>query len=254
MLLAPASPAQYTSRWRVSGKGGNSSCAQYIPIPCSAGFLKGIGLEPMRKLLAVDPSLTCSGWALFLLTDGGLKAPVLKGVGKVRSLPPKHALSFRLVDLQAKVKSILESIDLGANDVLVCEAQTTMRDPHAAFKVEQVRCIFETIARDRSVSVPGRLNPRSVQHEVMGLRGQQLGRKIVKDTAVAVAQVLFAADLKALGFATDTKHLSKHQDIVDALLLGALAASKLREGVWADAAMDFSMAPRALRVGKRLLR
>lgn len=225
-----------------------------FPFHVAPAFLEGVGLEPMRKLLAVDPSLTCSGWALFLLSESGHKAPVLRGVGKVRSLPPKHPLSFRLVDLQAKVKSILESIDLGANDVLVCEAQTTMRDPHAAFKVEQVRCIFETIARDRNVSVPGRLNPRSVQHEVMGLKGQQLARKIVKDTAVAVAQVLFSADLKALGFASDTKNLSRHQDIVDALLLGALAASKLREGVWANTGIDFSMSPRALRVGKRLLR
>jgi hypothetical protein len=67
---------------------------------------------------------------------------------------------------------------------MVCEAATTVRDPHNALKVETVRAMFESVARGRLVGVPGRINPRSVQFEVMGLSGKQLPRAEVKDMAI----------------------------------------------------------------------
>ena len=172
----------------------------------------------LRYLLAVDPSLTCSGWALF-----AVKSAQIIGVGKIRSLPAKLPLGERLLDLQNKIHHVLTLASLGRNDVLVCEAPTTMRDPHAAIKVEQVRGLFEVAARARSATVPGRINPRSVQFEVMGLRGKQLERAIVKETAAFVVGKLHGPRLIELGIAADQQSLKKNQDIVDAILVGTTA-------------------------------
>ena len=175
-----------------------------------------------ERIFAVDPSLTCSGWALFRLPQARLIA-----VGKVRSLPSTMPISERLLDLQYKICRVFDSVRFGPGDVLVCEAPTTMRDPRAAFKVEQVRGIFETVARERSGLVPGRINPRSVQHEIMGMAGVQQVRAEVKRTAVSVVRALFSADLQTLGFPCEVKELGRHQDIVDAILVGSLAANRV---------------------------
>jgi len=175
------------------------------------------------NLLAIDPSLTCSGWALFSLQAGDLL-----GVGKIRSLPSSLALAHRIEDLQQKINLLFDQISLCDNDVLICEAPTTMRDPRAAFKVEQVRGIFETIARERGLRVPGRLNPRSVQYEVMGLKGKQMTREVVKQSAVQIVQRLYSGALKRIGFDCDASNLKKHQDIVDAILVGTLAVARVQ--------------------------
>jgi Holliday junction resolvasome RuvABC endonuclease subunit len=172
----------------------------------------------LRYLLAVDPSLTCSGWALFAVDS----AQIL-GVGKIRSLSASVPLAERLLDLQNKIDHVLTISSIGCNDVLVCEAPTTMRDPHAAIKVEQVRGLFEVAARARLAAVPGRINPRSVQFEVMGLKGKQLERAIIKETAAFVVGKLHGTRLKELGFKTDHLSLKKNQDIVDAILVGTTA-------------------------------
>ena len=175
-----------------------------------------------RKILAVDPSLTCSGWAFFSVSTKQLLA-----VGKIRCLPASFNLSLRLKDIQDKVKKILSEIQLSENDVLVCEAATSMKDPSAAFKVESVRGIFEVLGREAGAIVPGRINPRTVQNEVLGLRGKQLEREHVKDIATNVAYRLFVKDLKRIGFDSSESALKKNQDIVDALLLGHVALTRL---------------------------
>ena len=175
-----------------------------------------------RSLFAVDPSLTCSGWALF---DIGSKQ--LLAVGKLRSLPASEPLPVRLSDVQVKVKKTIKSLPIKQNDVLICEAQTTMRDPRAAFKVEQVRGIFEVVARENGLIVPGRLNPRSVQNEIMGLNGPQRSREEVKEVAVSVTNTLYGAQLENLGFSSEIDNLKKNQDIVDAILVGALGLVRL---------------------------
>jgi len=174
-----------------------------------------------RSLLAVDPSLTCSGWALFRILDGSIAA-----VGKVKSEPPSVPMAERLRLLQGRIEALFEKLELDSRDVLVCEAATTVKDPHNALKVENVRSLFEAIARSRSLSVPGRLNPRTVQFEIMGLYGKQLERKEVKATAVRTATFLYASELHRLGICTD--ELQRHQDIVDALLLGRLALTRIQ--------------------------
>lgn len=171
-------------------------------------------MQTYRHLLAVDPSLTCSGWALFGVADGRIKA-----VGKIRAEKPSVPMSLRLEKLQASIASVLGALQLGARDLLVCEAPTTMKDPHNAIKVEQVRGLFESLGRGRGAVVPGRINPRSVQYEVMGLRGKQIPRIEVKSAAVRTAAYLYAPDLERLGLTG----LDKHQDIVDAVLIGRLA-------------------------------
>lgn len=184
--------------------------------------MQSIKFLKTRYLLAIDPSLTCSGWALFNASSGGLL-----GVGKIKSLKPTFSLAIRYKDLQRQIAQLFESIKLGDSDLLVCEAPTTMKDPKAAFKVEQVRGIFETLARQRGTLVPGRLNPRTVQFEILGLKGKQLKRIIVKQTACSVAVHLHKDALQRIGF-KDTENISKHQDIVDALLIGSVVLARIK--------------------------
>lgn len=183
-------------------------------------------MSPMQwnRVITVDPSLTCSGWAVFSLTSDRLLA-----VGKIKGKGPRMALADRLLDIQGKVTRVLDSVDLNENDVLICEAPTTMRDPRAALVVEQVRGIFETVARQMGAAVPGRINPRSVQFEVMGLRGKQLKREIVKETARKIVEHLYLPALAAMGVVREPEKLKQHQDIVDAVLLGHFAIAKVRE-------------------------
>ena len=180
-----------------------------------------------RFLLTIDPSLTCSGWALFNVSSGSLM-----GVGKIKSLKPRIALSIRYIDLQTQIETLFDTIKVDSRDILVCEAPTTMKDPKAAFKVEQVRGIFETLARKRGVFIPGRLNPRTVHFEILGLRGKQLKRAIVKETARTVATHLHGKALMKIGF-NDLDGLKKHQDIVDALLIGSVVLARIKRLVHA---------------------
>jgi len=181
------------------------------------------GVMAVRRLLAIDPSLTCSGWALFEVKGGALC-----GVGKLRSLGAAVPLAARLQDLQGRIAALMDRFEFSSGDVLICEEQTTMRDPRAAFKVEQVRGIFEAVARSRKVKVPGRLNPRSVQFEIMGLKGKQTKREIVKEVAVEVVRSLYGPALSGMGFDTTAKNLKRNQDIVDAILVGSLGLSRIR--------------------------
>jgi Holliday junction resolvasome RuvABC endonuclease subunit len=186
-----------------------------------------------RRLLAIDPSLTCSGWALF-----SIDSETLLAVGKIRSLGPNLPLAARLKDLQVRIGKLLRQLKVRPNDVLVCEAPTTMRDPRAALKVEQVRCIFEVVAREHDLVVPGRINPRSVHHEIMGLRGKQLPRAQVKGAAVQVVQSLHAAPLVNIGFDTRTAALTRHQDIVDAILIGSLGVTWVKTAALSEASLE----------------
>ncbi len=185
-----------------------------------------------RYLLAVDPSLTCSGWALF---DVGSERVV--SVGKLKSLGPKLGLQLRLADLQRRIEGLFVDFALSERDLLVAEAPTTMRDPRAAIKVEQVRTIFETLGRKRGVVVPGRLNPRSIHHELLGLRGKQRPRAEVKEMAVQVVSRLFPVQLNALNFPSNVEELRRHQDIVDALLIGYLGVARVRAAIQTGSAV-----------------
>ena len=178
-------------------------------------------MQSYRSLLAVDPSLTCSGWALFSIHDGRIRS-----VGKVKSDPPALAMGERLRTLQQRIEALIDRLQLGNSDILVCEAATTVKDPHNALKVENVRAIFESVARARSISVPGRINPRSVHHEVMGLSGKQLPRAEVKLAARRTVEHLYNDELAKIGLCQTS--LSKHQDIVDAILLGRLGVMRVR--------------------------
>jgi len=199
----------------------------------------------LKRLLAVDPSLTCSGWALFSVE---LERPI--AVGKVKSLPPSVPLSSRLLDLQTKISSIYNSLEMTETDVLICESQTTMRDPGAAFKVEQVRGIFESLARERAVRVPGRINPRSVQYEVMGLRGKQLPRTQIKEVAVSVVQSIYGESLRAMGMDSEALALKRHQDIIDAILVGSLGLSRIKSSERMSAPLESFFEERGARSRK----
>ena len=180
-----------------------------------------------HRVITIDPSLTCSGWAMF-----SVPSERLLSVGKLRALPPTFSMAKRLVDYQRQIEEIYTKIELNSNDVLICEAPTTMRDPRAALVVEQVRGLFETVARSIGATVPGRINPRSVQYEVMGLSGKQKKRDEVKAIALEVAIRLFGKRLTELGLLKDNgPSLKKHQDIIDAILLGSYAMNKITQAI-----------------------
>lgn len=140
-------------------------------------------------------------------------------------------MAERLLGIQRDVDLLFSKLQLSREDVLVCEAPTAMKDPHNVIKVEQVRGVFESLARQRGVGVPGRVNPRSVQFEVMGLRGKQVTRALVKDVAVKTAIGLYPGELAGLGLPITEEPLRKFQDIVDAILVGRFALLRLHEAV-----------------------
>lgn len=187
----------------------------------------------IERLLAVDPSLTCSGWSLFDFRTGELLA-----VGVFKSLGPTIALAKRLLDLQTRISQLLLEYKLGPRDILVCEGETSMKDPRAAIKVEQVRGIFETLARSTGLIVPGRISPRSVQSELLGLKGRQSSRKLVKTCAAGVVQAMVGKQLQRLGYGITIEALQRNQDIVDSILIGSLALSKVRTALLARSSLE----------------
>jgi hypothetical protein len=65
----------------------------------------------------------------------------------------------------------------------------------------------------------------------MGLKGKQLPRLQVKAAAVRTVQYLYAADLQRLGIDAGEVSLAKHQDIVDAMLIGRFAILKVQGAI-----------------------
>lgn len=203
-------------------------------------------MKKQSRLFAVDPSLRCSGWALFHIQ----KAELL-GVGKIKSSGTERPLAHRLDDIQQKILSVYKELELSEHDVLLCEAPTTMRDPRAAIKVEQVRGIFEALGRSIGMSVPGRINPRTVQSEIIGLRGRQVPRTMVKAAAVSVVSRAYGSSLARLGFDSSEPQLKRNQDIVDAILLGNLGVVRIQSANLAGLALEdvFQGARQTRRVG-----
>ena len=178
-------------------------------------------MKVFKRLLAIDPSLTCSGWALF-----DIKTKKLLSVGNVKS-KKEGGLSERLLDFQKKIVMLFEALMLNGHDVLICVEATTMIDPRATLVVEQVRCIFEVLARNLNVCVPGRINPRTVQYEIMGLKGVQIDREHVKKIARETVNAIYADMLSQIGFFKQDILKKSNQDIIDAILIGTLGLSRI---------------------------
>jgi len=180
------------------------------------------------RLLGIDPSLTQSGWALFSLeSDEPLEWGVLKPAEKTAPL------SDRLLSLHRSVEDLFNQYKINSSDYLVCEGPAPVSlNPSSTIKVEQVRGIFEGIARTRGAIVPGRLNPRTLQSELLGLRGKQAPRDEVKRIARAVLAQMFS---KRASMGIDITTIS--QDAVDAILIGVLARSKIQYGLLSGAVL-----------------
>lgn len=175
-----------------------------------------------KRLLAIDPSLSSSGWALFEIASEKLIA-----VGTLKSKYEKNKFFQRISKLQFEIGALLDNLELNSNDLLVVETATTIKDPDATLKVEQVRAIFEALARLKGMCVPGRVNPRSVHYEILGLKGKQLSRDMIKSAAFSVATKIFSQDLSRLNISEDM--LIKEQDIVDAMLIGSLCLVRINQ-------------------------
>lgn len=181
-----------------------------------------------NKLLSIDPSLTCTGWALF-----DIKSNEILSIGKIKS-KKEGILSDRLLDFQNKAILLFNSLNLLENDILLCEEATTMIDPRATIIVEQVRCIFEVLARERGVVVPGRINPRTVQYEIMGLKGSQIDRDSVKAIARETVKSLYLKVLTSMGFSKEKIDSKNNQDIIDAILIGTLGLTRIHSATTAQ--------------------
>lgn len=174
------------------------------------------------RILAVDPSLTSSGWALF-------EKRRLLGVGHIKTRV--GPIAPRLESIQGSVTELLSRCGLNHDSVVVCEDATAMVDPSSALKLEQVRGIFECCARAQGATVPGRINPRSIQSALLGLRGTQLKREAVKAAAVEVVRYQYGEMLEQLNFSASIPHLKKHQDICDAILVGHMVLLRIEEAL-----------------------
>lgn len=173
--------------------------------------------KPLKRLLAVDPSLTCTGWAVF---DIASQRPTDYAV--IRPPGPKENLTDRYDWIQEAVDKVFTSLCLGRGDYLICEGPAPLvKNPESALRVERVRSIFEAVGRMHGLRVLSRLNPRTVQTEVLGLRGKQIPRTQVKELAHSTALRVFPEINNY-----NEKKLS--QDIVDAILVGMLAVSKIQ--------------------------
>ena len=178
-------------------------------------------------LLAVDPSLTASGWAMFRLNDG-----LLTAVGLIEPPGPKEFLASRFNALQQHVRDLFEKLELEAGDFMVCEGPAPLvRNPQSAIKVEGVRGIFESVARSHGVSVPGRINPRTVQSEILGMKGRQLARATVKEWSRAAAVRLYERELRQFFNCPAGVFSEISQDIIDAMLIGTVAVSRVQVAV-----------------------
>ena len=180
-------------------------------------------LSKHAMLLAVDPSLSSTGWVLFHIET---EKPLACGL--IKSLGVELPLAKRLNVFQDDVSNLYKKIKLGMGDILICEGPAPLVvNPLSAIKVEHVRGIFESLARARGVNVPGRVNPRTLQIELLGLRGKQVERKLVKKIAKETAKRLFGDQLDNVRLDKGrAKTLS--QDIIDAALIGILAIPKIK--------------------------
>lgn len=179
-----------------------------------------------QALIAIDPSLTASGWALFSVSRN---QPLALGV--VSPPGPSMQLACRLNHLQMQVEDLVSQLELQSGDILVCEGPAPLvLNPDSALKVERVRSIFESVARCRGISVPGRINPRTVQTELLGMRGRQISRVEVKDWARRAVERLYGDLPLKLPMVGQAKRRKKElpQDVVDALLIGSLAVSRVQ--------------------------
>ena len=204
-----------------------------------------------RALLAIDPSLTATGWACFDLTTEDLRS-----CGVVSPPPPDLPLHYRLSVLQEGIEALSERLGIAGRDVVVCEGPAPLvKNPLSSLKVEQVRSIFEAVARRRGALVPGRLNPRSVHTELLGLSGKQLARNEVKAAARQAALRLygdyFAKDLVSAQKRRGASTIP--QDVIDALLIGALAMSRIRFANGSGSDLYAVFAERKLAVRSRSL-
>ena len=185
----------------------------------------------MSYLFALDPSLTSSGWALFCL-----KTLEPKKTGILKALSTEFSLEQRLSDLQRQVRALYKDLELSKNDYFICEGPAPLvLNPNSSMKVERVRGIFETLARESNIKMLGRINPRTVQSELMGLKGKQLERKEVKRIARDLANKMFSS------YFVENK---SNQDIVDAVLIGALVSSKLKMAKDTKVDLEVMFAPK----------
>ncbi len=204
-----------------------------------------------KLLFAVDPSLTASGWALFCLHDDRPLA-----VGVISPPGPEESMSRRLSFLQNEIVRTLKHFSLSAGDILICEgAAPLVLNPNSSMKVERVRSIFEAVAREQRLSVPGRINPRTVQAELLGMSGKQLPRKEVKAWASEAVERIFGSQLSQLPmYGVKSPVARMPQDIVDALLIGALAVSRVRLSTSTNVELESMFEPRKAPRGSNATR
>jgi hypothetical protein len=150
-------------------------------------------------------------------------------------------LARRFDFLQNAVDEVMNRLRLGPADLLVCEGPAPLvRNPQSALKVEGVRGIFEAVARGKGLCVPGRVNPRTVQTEILGMRGRQLDRKTVKEWARRSAVQLYGKELKKMlghdGLPGRQPRIS--QDIIDAVLIGTLAVTRIQLAIRSGQSVD----------------
>lgn len=166
----------------------------------------------MVRMFAIDPALNNTGVAIFdIYRKKLISTHIIKG------LDEKTDLMKRYEHLQSLIRAFLHKENFKQNDLIICEEAAAFKNAATVFKLEYARVVWEILGRTLGGKTPFRICPRSVHVELLGLRGRQQERKEVKLAARKVFEMLYP----------DKKDLS--QDEIDAVLIGELALTKLRQ-------------------------
>jgi crossover junction endodeoxyribonuclease RuvC len=116
---------------------------------------------PTDRILGIDPSLTCTGYALVERTA---KGPVLREGGVIRSTREK-SLSQRIHEIAAGIREILT--EFAPHAVAIEQVYAMAVNPNTTIKMAQVRGAILFQAADQEIPVMD-FSPREIKKLLTG--------------------------------------------------------------------------------------
>ncbi|MCS6961758.1 MAG: crossover junction endodeoxyribonuclease RuvC [Deltaproteobacteria bacterium] len=162
----------------------------------------------MQKVLAVDPSSSSLGWAIIDTREIPLDAGVFYYNTDI-------SISNRVKHIVNEIKHIIDCYNLKRGDYFVVESSAGCINPRTFLILERIRGAGEAVALLNGLTVLGRINPRSIHVNLLGIK-KSLARVFVKSAIRSYVEKQFSAFLKS----AEIEVIPKNQDVFDALLLG----------------------------------
>lgn len=117
----------------------------------------------MSKVFSVDPSVSSLGWAIMQVSGRLVDAGVLK-------YSSKNSICERIQFILREVNDLIQYYKLGPTDYCVLESSAGIINPRSFLALERVRSSVEALAIIKGLRVIGRINPRSLQSKMLGLK------------------------------------------------------------------------------------